>query len=162
MGGWEIFTRNGGKPGKGRLYFIFHIFSNFMKTPYIAYPPLFQILSTHCQLQLLPPLFFLLSSFFGWMDLTTFDVLFYLMLNDNIDLHMLSLGTLVPEGPWCVFHATRLNFTEVWHNVVFYWYSDLLSRTHTAHSGASRLTHWYKYIFIPYVVCSLKPEKHFD
>ena len=27
------------------------------------------------------------------------------LLNDDMDLHMLSLGTLLPEGPWCVFYA---------------------------------------------------------
>ena len=44
-----------------------------------------------------------------------------------MDLRMLSLGTLLPEEH---------------------------TQTHTAHSGASRLTHPYKYIFPPPVMCS--------
>ena len=39
---------------------------------------------------------------------------------------MLSLGTIVPEGSWCVFYARGLT-----HNVIFYWYSDLISHTQT-------------------------------
>ena len=73
------------------------------------------------------PLFFLLFCFFGWIsDYTTFVVLFYLM-----DLRVSSLGTLVPEGSWFVFYATR--FQVYWgltHNVDFYWYSDLIWQTH--------------------------------
>ena len=39
------------------------------------------------------------------------------------------------------------------------WYSDVAithtnTKAHTAHSGASRLTHPYKYIFTPPVICS--------
>ena len=54
-----------------------------------------------------------------------------ILLNDNIDLYMSSLGTLVPEGPWYLFYATRCQF--YWglaYNVVFQWYSDLISHTH--------------------------------
>ena len=29
-------------------------------------------------------------------------------LHDNMDLHISSLGILVPEGPWCVFYAPSL------------------------------------------------------
>ena len=38
----------------------------------------------------------------------------------------------------------------------FCWYSDLILQTqrHPAHSGASRLTHPYKYIFRTTVTCS--------
>ena len=70
------------------------------KIPYIAY------LSNFIQ----PPLpLFLLPCFFDWMsDRGTSDVLFYTM-----DLHMSSLGTLVPQGPCGVFYATRHQFTEV-------------------------------------------------
>ena len=60
-----------------------------------------------------------------------------------MDQHMWSLGTLVPEGPWCVFYATRCQvYWGLTHNVVLYGHSDLISLTHkhTAHSMASRLT----------------------
>ena len=54
-----------------------------------------------------------------------------ILLNDNMDLHMSSLGTLVPERPWCVFYATRRQVYWRLTHVVFYWYSDLISHTHT-------------------------------
>ena len=60
-------------------------------------------------------------------------------LNDNMDQHILSLGSLVPERPWCAFCATRCQVNWVLiHNVDFCWYSNLI-----AHSGANRLTHPY-------------------
>ena len=106
-----------------------------------------------CHLKPLTPLFFLFSCFFGWMgDHATFDVLHYLA-----DLQMSSLGTLVPEGPWCMFYARRHHVCQgLIHNVVFYrtliWYH---THKHTAYSGASRLTHLCKYIFAPPIMCPL-------
>ena len=81
------------------------------------------------------------------------------LLNDDMDIHLSSYGTLVPEGPWCVFYATRLQgYWGLTHIKVFYWYSDLISHTqthkHTAHSGTSRMTHPYKYTFTPPVMWS--------
>ena len=53
------------------------------------------------------------------------------LLNDNMDLYVPSLGTLVPEGSWCVFHATRRQvYWSLKHTVVFYWYCYLISVTH--------------------------------
>ena len=99
------------------------LFSNFVHIPS---PPL------SCHLQPPPQMFFLLPCFFGWMgDHATFDVL-------------LCLGTLVP---WDVFYTKRRQiYGGLTHYVVFYWYSDLISNTHThkAHSEASRLIHPYK------------------
>ena len=65
---------------------------------------------------------------------------------------MFSLGTLVPEGSWYVLYAKGIKFTEIW-NMVFYWYSDLIShtQTHTAHSEASRLTCPYN-IYLHYLL----------
>ena len=37
----------------------------------------------------------------------------YFLLNDIMDLLMLSLGTFVPQGPCSVLYATRGQFTEV-------------------------------------------------
>ena len=76
---------------------------------------------------------------------------------------MLSLGTLVPEGPWFVFYATRCQvYWGLKQNVFFYRYYfftgtiDLIPhiQTQITHSGASRLMHPYKYIFTPPVMCS--------
>ena len=116
--GWEIFTRNGGKARNGGVGFIMGGY---------CLCPLFQMLSTppppptFLSPPTSPPLFFLLSCLFSWMgDHTTFDVLF----SDNINQHMSSLGSLVPEGPGCVFYAKGIMFTWVWHiqSVTFIWY----------------------------------------
>ena len=62
---------------------------------------------------------------------TDFSIFLFLWLNRWschiwMHLHMSSLGTLVPEGPWCMFYATRHKFAEVWHIMCFYctliWY----------------------------------------
>ena len=117
----------------------------FMKTLlYCIPPPFFQILSK-------PPSFPVTSnphshcSFFGWIcDTATFDVLVYLMI-----LWIYTCRALVPEGTWCVFYATRHQvYRGLIDNVVFCWYSNLISHTqthahtkrHTIHSRASRLT----------------------
>ena len=44
-------------------------------------------------------------------DLATSDMFF--LLNDTMDLHMSSLGTLVLQGPCGVFYATRHQFVDV-------------------------------------------------
>ena len=76
---------------------------------------------------------------------------------------MLSLGTLVPEAPWCVFYATSC---QVYRGLTHTAYSgDTLlvtgtvtwyqthTQTHTD-PGAGRLTHLYNYILTPLVMCS--------
>ena len=102
----------------------------FMKTPYITYP-LFQILSN------LPPS---LSS--PTPTLTALSVVLFLWLNgwshhiycatlfNVMELHMSSLGNLVPEGPWCMFYALRCQVYWSLTHMVFCWYSDLISHTH--------------------------------
>ena len=63
---------------------------------------------------------------------------------------MLNLGTLVQEGPCCVFYVTRHQLYWGLTCMVFCWCSNLVSQhtnthpTHKTHSGASRLTHPYK------------------
>ena len=62
-----------------------------------------------------------------------------ILLNDNTDLHMSSLGTLVPEGPWCVFYVTRRQvYWGLTHNVVFtgtlIWY-HIHTNTHSTPRG---------------------------
>ena len=52
-----------------------------------------------------------------------------------MDLCMSSLGTLVPEGPWCVFYATRCQvYWGLAHNVVLLlilWFDITHTNTHT-------------------------------
>ena len=111
-------------------------------TPHLNFP-----VSSNC----LPPLFFQLSGFFGWMgDHATFDVLFYLMLMWIYTCR--HLGTLVPKGPWCVFYATRC---QVYWGLTQCGFLLLLrfDITHTnTHTGASRLTHPYNRFTL--VMCS--------
>ena len=131
--------------------------------PYIAYPPPFFF-------KFCPPLSpptptptVFSAVLFLWLNRWSYHVWCAILLN-NMDLHMLSLGTLVPEGPWCVFNATRHHiYGGLAHNVVFYWYSDFVIiiqhtqgpvhwHTHIniyllhllcAH-GSYILTHWYQ------------------
>ena len=42
------------------------------------------------------------------------NVMCHFLFNDMMDLHMLSLGTLVPQRSCRVFYAKRLQFTEVY------------------------------------------------
>ena len=45
---------------------------------------------------------------------------FYDLLNFIMDLHLSSLGTLVPEGPCCVFYVTRHQvYRGMTRNMVF-------------------------------------------
>ena len=120
------------------------------------------ILSTYCSstfvhsplISLLrpPPTPTVLSAvLFVWLNKWSHHIWCAVFLPDNMDLHMSSLGTLVPERPWCVFYAIRhLNITGT-----LIWYH---SQTHTAHSGTSTLTSTltdpYKYKFTPPVMCS--------
>ena len=95
---------------------------------------------------------------FGWMgDYTTFDVLFYLIV--KMELHMPSLSTLVPEGPWCVFYSTRRQvYWGLAHIVVFYlliFFNITHKHSNTQHTqGGSRLTHPYKYKYLNHLLCA--------
>ena len=67
-----------------------------------------------------------------------------------MDLYMSSLGTLVPKGPWCVFYVTKHHvYWGLTHNVIFYWYSDLIwnKKTHSTLRGQSTDTPIYIYIY---------------
>ena len=135
-----------------------------MKTPYIAYPPppiLFQILSNTLSSTFLSPptstQTVLSVVLFLWLNGWSCHSWCAILLNNNMDLHMSSHGTLVPEGPWCVFYATRCQaYWGLTYNVVFYWYCVLISQTPKLqqHTQTSGLTHLYKCIFTPLVMCS--------
>ena len=123
-------------------------FSNF-----VQHPP-FSITSNPQ-----PPLLFLLPFFFGWMgDHVTYDIQFYLMI-----IWIYTCQALVPyyqkDLDVCLMQQ-GIRFTEVWHIMLFFtgtliwYYTHKNTQTHTAHSGASRLTNPYKYIFPPPVMYS--------
>ena len=81
------------------------------------------------------------------------------LLNDNIDLHMSSLGTLVPEGHWRVFYVTRSQvYWDLTQNVAFYWYFDLISHMqrhkHTQHTQGPVDWHTHMNIYLHHLLCA--------
>ena len=128
--------------------------------PILPTPPFLNPLSHH-----LPP----------WTSTALSVVLFLWQngCNEIMDLHMSSLGTLVPGGPWCLFYATLSSLLKAdtkygcllvpWLSIThthIHTHTQTHTHTHTnthhtkTHSRASRLTHLYKYIFTPPVMCS--------
>ena len=78
-------------------------------------------------------LFFLLSCFISWAEWVITPLLMcYFMIIPIYICQALVLSTWrTLMGPWCVFYATRHQvYWGLTHNVVFYWYSDLISHTH--------------------------------
>ena len=61
-----------------------------------------------------------------------------------LDLHVSSLGTLVPEEPWCAFYATRHQVYWGLTHVDSCWYSNLISHTRT-HTHKHTHTHTHTY-----------------
>ena len=129
---------------------------------YIAYPTLPAPFSRFCPppTSLSPPTLIstVLSVFiFLWLSGWLHHIWCAILLNDNMHLHKSSLGTLVPEEPWCVFYSTRhqvdWGLTQCGFLLV-HWFDITHTQTHTVHSWARRLTHPYKYIFTPPIMCS--------
>ena len=133
-GRWELFTRKG---GRGRGWEIFkgslHSWQRAANPllnedpSCIGYhpPPFFQFLSTTTTTPnfLSPPTptpTVFPVDLFLWLNGWSHHIWCAIFLNDNLDLHMLSLDTLVPEGPWFVFYATKhQDYWGLAHNVVF-------------------------------------------
>ena len=93
---------------------------------------------------------------FLWLNRWSCHIWCVILLNDNMDLYMSSLGTLVPEGPWCVFHATRRQvYWSLTHNVVFDWYSDFISITHSTHNTfKGQQTNAHINIYLHHLLCA--------
>ena len=125
MGGWEVFEVS------------LHSWQRCANPPYfMKIPPK------------LPTPTALSVVLFLWLNGWSCHIWFAILLNDNMDLHMSSLGTMVPEGPWCVFYATRHQvYWGLTQGVLLVLWFDIIHKTYKAHSGASRLTHQYKFIF---------------
>ena len=73
---------------------------------------------------------------FFWLNGWLRHIWCAILLNDNMDLNMSSLCTLVPEGPWCVFCATRSQvYWVLTDNMIFTgtlsWY---YTQKHTQHT----------------------------
>ena len=107
-------------------------------------------------LPLTPTLTALSVVLFVWLNGWLHHIWCAILLNDITNLHMPNLGTLVPQGPWCAFYVTRRQvywgLKPVFFSGTLIWCHTHINthkqtQRHTAHSGASRLTHPYKYIF---------------
>ena len=77
--------------------------------------------------------------------------------NDNMDLHMSSLGTLVPEG---TFMQQGVRFTEVWHIMWFFtgtliWYhKHTHTHTHTQHTQGPVDWHSHINVYLHHLLCA--------
>ena len=127
-----------------RIYFNQHLSSKmcivgrgiltslFYEDPPVLLIPSFQLFSNPPIPSLLPPTptpTALSVVLYFWLNGWSYHIWCAILLNDIMNL-MLSLGILVPEGPWCVFYVTRHQmYWGLTHNAVFCWYSDLISHT---------------------------------
>ena len=60
---------------------------------------------------------------------------------------MSSRGTLVPEGPWCVFYATSCQvYWGPAHSAVLCWYSDSISHKNTQTHSTIGTIDWHTHI----------------
>ena len=131
---------------KTLLYCHPHPFSSFVPPPPTSQSPL---TSTPTVLSVV---------LFLWLNVWSHHIWCAILHNENMDLHTPSLVTLVPEGTWCVFYATRCKvywaLTQCGFLLVL-WFDITHTNTqiHTAHAGASRVPNPYKYIFTPYFIC---------
>ena len=129
------FFKNGcGKPGIGvcfynngnekkSLYIVGRgvLTPYFMKIPLYCLPSLFSNFVHLLPLSPTPSPTVLSVVLFLWLTGWSYYIWCAILLNVIMDLHMLSLGTLPPEGPWYVFHATRHQvYWAPTYNVVFY------------------------------------------
>ena len=100
------------------FYIVYLPFFKFCPTPYPA-------TTNHHPTDLPVVLFY-------WLNRWLCQIWCAILLTDIMNLHMSSLVTLVLEGPWCVVYATRHQvYWGLTHNVIFCWYSDLISHSQT-------------------------------
>ena len=167
MGGCQEWGGEGWFDNGGTLYIVSR------RLPPILWrlPPLLptNFVQPHTPTYLLPPtrLHTVLSvALFLWLNGWSRHIWCAILLNDNMDLlQMSNLGTLNQKDLDVCLMQQGLKFPEVWHIMVFFtcsliWYhARTYTHTtphteHTSHSGDSRMTHPYKYIFTPSVTCS--------
>ena len=166
-GGWKLFTKREGEPGRGEWFYNWGIFKvslhSWHRTPPILLTSLlFKFWSPFAPTSMSPPNpnhTALSVVTFPWLNGWSCHILYAILFNDNMDLYMSSLGTLVPEGAWCVFYATRRQvYWGLTHNVVFYWYSYLISHTqtekHTQHTQGPVDLHTHIIMYLHHLLCA--------
>ena len=121
-----------------------------MKTP--PPPPLFKFICNVHPSSLSPPTptptalsVVLLLWLNGWSDCHIWCAI---LLNDIMDLNMLSLGTSVPERTWCVFYALRHQVYWSMTHVFFCQYFDLISHSQKDTQHTQGPLEWHNQIKI--------------
>ena len=136
-----------------------HNWQRVPATLYIAYPTFlkFSLTPLSCRFQPSRSLVFLISCFSGWLNGWLCHIWCVILLND-IDLDLPIWGTSVPKRPVYVLSATWLLFhSGLTHNLIFCWYSYLISIRHMptkTHSETNSLTQPYKHTSTPLAKCS--------
>ena len=126
--------------------------------PLCCLPALFQILPTPSPSFQSPPATTptVLSIFlFLLLNGLSYHIRCGILLNYIMDLHMSSLGILVPEGPWCVFSATRCQLYWGLTHVVFYCCSDfVIADRNTQHTQGEVDWHTHINMYLHNLLCA--------
>ena len=103
---------------------------------------------------------------FHWLNGWSRHIWYAILLNDNMDLQISSLGTLVPKGPWCVFYATRRQvywgLTHMFFTGTLIWYyTHTHTHTHTTHTHTTHThTHTHTHIYTTFYVLTAATFKN--
>ena len=105
---------------------------SFMKIPLYCLPLFFQILFNPHLPTFTPTAFFV--ALFLWLNWWSLHICCVILPNDTSDLHMSSLGIIVPEGPYCVFYVIRHQVywgqTDVFFLQVLWFYITRIKTQH--------------------------------
>ena len=113
--------------------------------PYFAYPHppfFFKFWTVPHPITSIPTALFI--ALFCWLNGWLRHIWCVILLNDIMDLHIRSLGTMYQKDHIVCFMQQGVKFTEVSQNVIFYWYSVLWFDITSTHKISS--THRDQYI----------------
>ena len=130
-----------------------------MNTPFPILPnlPLFKFCPTHLSFTSNTHPTFLSVVLSLWLNGWWRHIWCAISLNDNRDLHMSSLGTLVREGSRCVFYAIKqgVKVPEVWHIMWFFASTQILYHTHTqTHTQGPVDWHAHINVYLHHLLCA--------
>ena len=145
-GGW--FYNGGGEIFKVSLY----SWQRDAKPVLYEDPPILSPPPPHTSLSLQTPTPTVLSIvLFLWQNGWSHHIWCAILLNDNMDLHMFSLGTLAPEGSWYVLYAKGVKLTEIWN--IFFTGTLIWYHTHKHTQHTQRPVDWHAHIIYIYTTC---------
>ena len=168
-GGWEIFTRNvggwfyNGRDGKflKSLYLVGRWVLTLLfyeEPPYIAYYLFFKFCPTL-------PHFRVTSSPYSHCSFCCPVCLIScaILRNDNMDLHMSSLVTLVPEVPSCILcnKAPSLLRSDTCGFLLVLWF-DITHTKHTQHTRGPVNLHTHINIYFNHLLCAHSSYLHYN